>query len=212
MLREMAKNLTQYHLPCRSRLFDLAAFIVSNSGGSSSSDMSTISLSAIRAIIGLTAVHLLLTQLTDVLILLLLSHLCIGILVANLSELTPTERVLRRSIPIVGIVLALLTAANVGATISYYTISPSSPVFGVNMAYQVCICTASLLVGSWAITVKLRTRGVAELNQVGWHFHIQKPQWFSNLGVSVDWLIHPRPQFSSLFAVFCSLCVPPTAY
>ncbi|CAG9972551.1 unnamed protein product [Clonostachys byssicola] len=33
------------------------------------------------------------------------------------------------------------------------------------MAYQVCICTVSLLVGSWAITVKLRTRGVAELNQ-----------------------------------------------
>ncbi|KAK7225430.1 hypothetical protein V2G26_013433 [Clonostachys chloroleuca] len=148
-----------------SRLFDLAAFIVSNSGGSSPSEMSTISLSAIRAIIGLTAVHLLLTQLTDVLILLLLSHLCIGILIANLNELTPIERVLRRSIPIVGIALALLTAANVGATISYYTISSSSPVFGINMAYQVCICTASLLVGSWAITVKLRTRGVAELNQ-----------------------------------------------
>ncbi|CAH0050898.1 unnamed protein product [Clonostachys solani] len=148
-----------------SRLFDLAAFIVSNIGGSSSSDMSTISLSAIKAILGLTAVHLLLTQLTDVLILLLLSHLCVGILVANLNELTPIERVARRSIPIVGIVLSLLTAANVGATISYYTISPSSPVFQVNMAYQVCICTASLLVGSWAIRVKLKTRGVAELNQ-----------------------------------------------
>ncbi|VUC28214.1 unnamed protein product [Clonostachys rosea] len=148
-----------------SRLFDLAAFIVSNSGGSSSSDMSTISLSAIQAILGLTAVHLLLTQLTDVLILLLLSHLCVGILIANLNELTPVEKIVRRSIPVVGIVLALLTAANVGSTISYYTISPSSPVFQVNMAYQACICTASLLVGGWAIRVKLKTRGVAQLSQ-----------------------------------------------